>query len=383
MLGISLDRFWKNCRNGGQKSLLRDGALAERDDRSSAKPRPQYLTDPQSPTRQTSPEDMFAGASGMLFEQAMAQTRMAVCLADPQQDDSPIVFANRAFRDLTGYSEEEIIGRNCRFLQGKDTDESQVARLRQALEDEEVIVVELLNYRKDGTPFWNALHIGPIYDQQGKLIYFFGSQWDVTDVHAARAEQRHARMMARELSHRMKNMFSVISAIVNIVGRSRGSTEEARAINDRIRALGRAYETTIDMSSEDYLSIKEAVGSILDSYSAGTKRIQLEGRDFLLPVNYVSLVGLILHELCANAAKYGALSNDDGVVQVSWEKQTDEQQSRMRLWWTETGGPTPDTDHERGTGTMIVDRMITSLGGKIERDWRPEGLSVTVTFPLD
>ena len=78
--------------------------------------------------RDAHPEDTFSGASGVLFEQAMAQTRMAICLTDPQQEDAPIEFANRAFRELTGYADEEIIGRNCRFLQGPDTDPAAVAR---------------------------------------------------------------------------------------------------------------------------------------------------------------------------------------------------------------------------------------------------------------
>src|SRR5690349_15160652 len=107
----------------------------------------------------------FAGSTGLLFEQAMAQTRMAVCLSDPNMPDDPIVFCNEAFERLTGYSAEEVIGRNCRFLQGPDTDPHEVARLRDALREEKVAVVELVNYRKDGTRFWNALHLGPIYGE--------------------------------------------------------------------------------------------------------------------------------------------------------------------------------------------------------------------------
>ena len=72
----------------------------------------------------------FAGASGVLFEQAMGQTRMAICLSDPNRPDSPIVFANRAFIELTGYDEDDIVGRNCRFLQGPDTDPKAVAKIR-------------------------------------------------------------------------------------------------------------------------------------------------------------------------------------------------------------------------------------------------------------
>jgi len=169
--------------------------------------------------------DSFSGASGVLFEQAMAQTRMAICLSDPHAPDMPIVFANRAFRQLTGYSEEEIVGFNCRFLQGPKTDPEPVARIREAIVNEDVVVVELLNYRKT---FWNALHLGPIYNDAGELVYFFGSQWDVSDVRAARAEEQHAKEMARELSHRMKNMFAVISGIADVDAITLALAQQAR-----------------------------------------------------------------------------------------------------------------------------------------------------------
>ena len=120
----------------------------------------------------------------------------------PKQKDDPIVFCNEAFERLTGYSQEEILGHNCRFLQGPETNQAEVSKIREALRDETVAVVELLNYRKAGTKFWNALHLGPIYAEEGSLKYFFGSQWDVSDVHAARSEEQHAKAMAREVSHR-------------------------------------------------------------------------------------------------------------------------------------------------------------------------------------
>ncbi|MEE8231143.1 MAG: PAS domain-containing protein, partial [Qipengyuania citrea] len=158
----------------------------------------------QQAGRTFSPDsDNFAGATGLLFEQAMAQTRMAVCLTDPHQPDQPIVFCNKAFEKLTGYRQDEIVGRNCRFLQGPKTSSEQIAKLRHAVDNEDVLVVELLNYRKDGSTFWNALHLGPIYDEDGELRYFFGSQWDVSDIHLARAEEKHAKVMAREVSHRL------------------------------------------------------------------------------------------------------------------------------------------------------------------------------------
>lgn len=311
----------------------------------------------------------------------MAQTRMAICLCDPHQDDLPIVFANRAFRALTGYSEDEIIGNNCRFLQGADTDPEAVDRLRDAIRNEDVVVVELLNYRKDGTSFWNALHLGPIYDDEGKLVYFFGSQWDVSDVRAARSEERHAREMARELSHRMKNMFAVISGIINVTGRLRGFQDQANEINQRIQALGRAYETTLDDASRGSIDIGEAIRAVLRPYSVEAERIVFKGSDVQLAFGAVSLIGLILHELAANATRHGAWSNDEGLVTIDWY--ADEDRDCFVIDWSETGGPPVDpAGVEDGTGSAIVDRLLKSSDGQIERQWNDHGLHAVVSLPM-
>lgn len=105
---------------------------------------------------------------------------MAMIATDPHQADNPIVFANDAFLKLTGYGLDEVVGRNCRFLQGPDTDQDVVAKLREVIDEQTFGYVEIINYKKDGTPFWNALHISPVYDDDGHLTHFFGSQWDIT-----------------------------------------------------------------------------------------------------------------------------------------------------------------------------------------------------------
>lgn len=340
--------------------------------------RPDYDRSPDD-FRKANPDNEFVGASGVLFEQAMAQTRMAICLTDPHAPDMPIVFANRAFRELTGYEQHEVVGRNCRFLQGPDTDPNEVAKIRKALETEDVTVVELLNYRKNGETFWNALHIGPIYNQKGELIYFFGSQWDVSDVRAARAEELYAKEMARELSHRMKNMFAVISGIVNITGRMRGVEDEAREINHRVQALGRAYETTLDEASSGDIEIGNAIRAILEPYDLGTGRLQLQGNGQKVPFNVVSGVGVTLHELAANAEKHGAWSTDDGSVKVTWAAEGPEDRDLVVTWF-ENGGPDASHPSNTGSGNAIIDRLIKHADGTITREWKPEGLEVTIRF---
>ncbi len=335
--------------------------------------------------RNANPGQHFSGSSGVLFEQAMAQSRMAITLADPKDPDMPIVFVNRAFMRLTGYPEDEVIGRNCRFLQGPGTDPETVSRVRSALASEEVIVVEMLNYRRDGSSFWNALHLGPIYGERGELIYYFGSQWDVSDVHTARADEKHARMLARELSHRMKNMFAVISGLVTITGRTRGIQDETSEINDRIRALGRAFETTLDEASRGSVDLRPAIEAVLDPYDASGDSIHLAGPNVRVDPVLVSTIGLALHELATNALKYGALGREGGRVHLRWQTgEGDRDGEELLFHWTETGGPRPQAPAETsggGSGLGIVDTLLTTTGGALEPDWREEGLAVRILIP--
>ena len=325
--------------------------------------------------------DLF---SGVLFEQAMAQTRMAICLSDPGRDDNPIVFANRAFLELTGYPEREVVGRNCRFLQGPGTDRAMVAQIREALQAEEVAVVELLNYRKDGTPFWNALHLGPVYGEDHRLLYYFGSQWDVSDVHTARADEAHAKAMARELSHRMKNMFAVIAAIVSVTGRAHGIGGAAAAINDRIRALGRAYEPTLDDASLGSIAVSQAIRSVLRPYDPDGARIRSDGPDVRSDPNIVSVVGLVLHELATNAIKYGALSSEAGTIDVRWHVEDRRGHgSRLVVDWRERGGPpVVPPGGGSGSGHGIMETLLRAAEGEVRRDWRRDGLHAVVTMPI-
>jgi PAS domain S-box-containing protein len=115
-----------------------------------------------------------------IFYAAIQRSRMPMILTDPNKPDNPIVFFNESFKKLIGYEAEEILGRNCRFLQGRDTDREMVAYLGRQIENEKDCAVELLNYRKDGSSFWNALFVSPVYDNDGQLVYYFASQLDVT-----------------------------------------------------------------------------------------------------------------------------------------------------------------------------------------------------------
>lgn len=104
-----------------------------------------------------------------------------VTLSDPDLEDSPIVYANKAFEDMCGYEPEEIVGRNCRFLQGNDRQQPELNRLRAAIKKGEPIEVTLRNYRKGGDLFYNRLVVKPLFDDRGNVVYFLGVQYDITE----------------------------------------------------------------------------------------------------------------------------------------------------------------------------------------------------------
>jgi PAS domain S-box-containing protein len=113
-----------------------------------------------------------------------------ITLSDPAQPDNPIVYANEAFELITGYDRDEILGRNCRFLQGEDREQPEIERIREAMREEKPVKVTLRNYRKDGTLFYNQFSLRPIFDLEGRLIYYLGIQYDVTEMMRAREELR-------------------------------------------------------------------------------------------------------------------------------------------------------------------------------------------------
>lgn len=117
-----------------------------------------------------------------------------ITLADPDQEDLPLVYANKAFETITGYTQGETIGKNCRFLQGTDRDQPERFRLKAALENKEPIEIILRNYRKNGELFYNHLNITPLFDSSGRLLYFLGVQYDVTE--QRKAEEEIARLKA-------------------------------------------------------------------------------------------------------------------------------------------------------------------------------------------
>ena len=163
-----------------------------------------------------------------LRERAVVATDIAFTITDPRQPDDPLVWVNPSFGRITGYSYEEAVGRNCRFLQGPATDPATVAEIRAALRARQAITTTLLNHRKDGTAFWNQLSISPVFDGEGELVSFVGVQTDVTE--RVRVEREREAAFAAEQTARREAELARATA-----ERAQADAERARADAERMQ----------------------------------------------------------------------------------------------------------------------------------------------------
>ena len=146
------------------------------------------------------------------LRQSIHRSPIATILTDHRAEDNPIVEANAAFVELTGYAREEIIGRNCRFLAGRGTEAEAQSALREAVRDGKTALVEITNYRKDGTPFRNAVMLAPIRDEDGSVSMFMGSQMDLgTTATGGGLRSTRARDLVARLTPRLRQTLELVA----------------------------------------------------------------------------------------------------------------------------------------------------------------------------
>ena len=273
-------------------------------------------------------------------------------ITDPSQDDNPIIFANHAFSQLTGFGPDEVLGRNCRFLQGPETGPADRARLHACIAQEEDLHIEILNYRKDGTPFWNSLFVSPVRDAAGRVAYFFASQVDVTERKAADLRtQELAEELARaksqleaevdgrtralvatvasktqllnELDHRVKNNLQLMISLVNLEKRQRPSESERQALDAigvRLQALGLVHRRLYNQDSLGEFDLGRFVHQIVEELQSQSGRtdIRLEFviEDILVPAAKAGPIALLLNELVAAAFRF-AYQGRGGVLRLT------------------------------------------------------------------
>ncbi|NNJ15364.1 PAS domain-containing protein [Pseudomonas putida CSV86] len=216
-------------------------------------PRHKGLHRAQHPTRvdDASTADI-SGHPKDIFFAAVETTRMPMIVTNPNAADNPIIFANQAFLDMTGYSPEEIVGRNCRFLQGPDTDPEVVGAIRGAIEGRYDFSTEILNYRKDGSSFWNALFISPIFNEKGELVYFFASQLDVSrrrDAEDALHQSQKMEALGQltgGIAHDFNNLLQVMGGYIDLI---RTAAEKPAPDMERIRRSTFHARSAVDKAS--------------------------------------------------------------------------------------------------------------------------------------
>jgi len=164
---------------------------------------------------------------------AVDEAPVGITISDPSLPDNPLVYANQGYAELTGYDVEEVLGRNCRLLQGPDTEEEPVARMREAIDSEEPVSVELLNYGKNGTPFWNRVTLAPLYDG-GELAHYIGFQEDVTERKEAEALARQRADALREERQTLERVLGRVSGLVNNVSHALVAASNREEVEQRV-----------------------------------------------------------------------------------------------------------------------------------------------------
>ena len=219
-----------------------------------------------------------------LFKTAIDSSPVGVTIADVRQPDAPLVYVNQALESMTGYRADEMLGHNCRFLQGDESEQVGVDAIRTAIREERATQVLLHNFRKDGTPFWNEFHLAPVLGEDGRASYFIGIQNDVTEQHRVQEELEAAREEAEKASE-LKSRF-----LANV------SHELRTPLNAIIGMAGLLGETELNEEQRYYIEVFENAGrNLLDLVNNLLDMSKLDaGR---LPVNRHTFdLHALLHE---------------------------------------------------------------------------------------
>lgn len=277
-----------------------------------------------------------------LSREALVRLPLSMVITNPHLPDNPIIYVNAAFEMCTGYTRDMAVGENCRFLQGEKTDEKARAAIRDTIEKRETATIDIYNYKADGTGFWNRLIIGPLFDDDGALRYYFGIQNDMSKIRDDNRVSRHADRVLREVQHRMKNHLSMISSMIRMEARRSGVDKGFADLANRVDALQTLYQ---EMSASGVSSIDS------DTIMAGAyvSRIasaigHLDGRDAIrlniacdeLPMmaDEAGRLGLLASEFLTNAFKHAFENRDKGLVALELRRVGDD---RVRLSVTDNG----------------------------------------------
>jgi len=342
------------------------------------------------------------------FAAAIRATRMAMIVTDGRQRDNPIIFANNAFLALTGYQRDEVIGRNCRFLQGPDTDPEGVDAIRQAIARGEDIAVDILNYRKDGSTFWNALYLSPVRGEAGEIVYFFGSQLNISEKkrveleHDDIRERLEAAVAARtadltqaleqktallhEVDHRVKNNLQLISSLLLL--QNRRVTDPAvkaslRGMLERVSAIATVHRRLFQSDDVERFDVsafvRDLVGDMMGSARRDDITVRLDLERIDVAASKAAPLALVISELFSNALRHGFPPGSGGEIFVGITRNEGE----FRIEIADTGVGVENSASSGGFGLTIVQLLCQQLKARSETTSAEPGTRVVVHLPVN
>jgi PAS domain S-box-containing protein len=290
-------------------------------------------------------------------------------------------YFNRRWYEFTGLAEGSTDGDG--WLSVFDPDHQAAVRERWAhcLSTGDEYEMEYRLRRHDGEYRWVIGRANAIRAQDGRIVRWIGTCTDIDD---AKRQAEHDEIMSRELSHRIKNIFAVISGLIGMSARHAPESKRfADELRQRIAALGRAHEFARPHSEQSRVRVQAStlhgmLREMLSPYPAlDAGRIVISGDDLPIDDRGATPLALVFHELATNSAKYGALSVPDGRIEVATRASGDD----VIVDWTEQGGPVVAAPDTIGFGTRLVEiSVVKQLGGTIDRQWNESGLVVRLTI---
>jgi PAS domain S-box-containing protein len=297
-------------------------------------------------------------------------------------------YYNARWYEFTGVPRGSTDGEGWNDMFHPDDQDRAWARWRHSLATGEPYQIEYRLKHADGTYRWVLGRALPIRDEDpnggGAITRWFGT---CTDIHEQKLALEEREIISQELAHRIKNIFAVIAGLIQFTARANpGFATVAADLRQRITALGRAHDFVRPHSAQSRPSAQQdslrgLLGDLFEPYQQpGQPRILIEGDDLAVDDRSATPLALLFHELATNATKYGALSTQTGTVTVA----ITQDEETVRLCWTERDGPMLDQSAGGvgGFGSQLIElSAVRQLGGKVQRDWKPEGLVVTVDVP--
>jgi PAS domain S-box-containing protein len=295
--------------------------------------------------------------------------------------DGNITDWNAAAETLFGYTAAEIIGKSILLLIPEDLRAEETIILERIRDGRRIKHFETIRLHKNGSPVVVSLSISPIRDDTGSIIGASKIARDITDL---RHSQEQQELLMREMNHRVKNLFAVVSSVVRLSARSALSASGlAQTVDERLISLARAHDLTMPrieggMITAQQASLRELAELSLAAYHEhapnAKSRIVISGPEIRCGPTATTALALLFHEFATNSVKYGALSVEGGEVALHWQRG-----DKFNINWKETGGPLiMDTPKSNGFGNVMVQASVRTLGGRIEYDWALEGLSIAV-----